>query len=353
MNTTGGSGAAVQVDGQVVHKFTSPQFFPKLLAEANWLRWVSESASSHISRRFPVILDFPSLDSPVLTMQLLKATDARSIIMEESFDVMPALRKAIRFAFFELGENQRTSPWNTGSWCAEHLRISLNKSEGLHPIVKGIRSSKYLDFGQGSQQNPLQFGCPDAQYYLEKSTPPWVQVIHGDLHLGNVLVGDDGLNFYFVDPRGEWGGRRHFDAAYDIAKLLHEPSYVAARTSASPFVIRLGSTVTKFRQAAPSPFAGRLAKLSRISMELARDACKGFESDDKLIAARSTLYTGVLLISILRFPHSISYDTSMLLTQGLRWMEAGISAITEEAGLEECFPVWEELHKTIPSRWND
>ena len=52
--------------------------------------------------------------------------------------------------------------------------------------------------------------------------------MHGDLHLGNLLVTPD-RRALWVDPRGRFGDSRAFDVAYDVAKLLHEPHYVAAR----------------------------------------------------------------------------------------------------------------------------
>lgn len=47
-------------------------------------------------------------------------------------------------------------------------------------------------------------------------------MIHGDLHLGNMLVSCEGRSLKLIDPRGKFGSLAgHGDRRYDIAKLMH------------------------------------------------------------------------------------------------------------------------------------
>ena len=47
-------------------------------------------------------------------------------------------------------------------------------------------------------------------------------IIHGDLHLGNMLVHSSGNGVKLIDPRGKFGSHvLHGDARYDTAKLMH------------------------------------------------------------------------------------------------------------------------------------
>jgi len=47
------------------------------------------------------------------------------------------------------------------------------------------------------------------------------QLIHGDTHLGNILVNNDDQDLYFIDPRGKFGDTLLFGLCeYDYAKLM-------------------------------------------------------------------------------------------------------------------------------------
>lgn len=47
-------------------------------------------------------------------------------------------------------------------------------------------------------------------------------IIHGDLHLGNMLVSSHGDTVKLIDPRGQFGKHvLHGDSRYDTAKLMH------------------------------------------------------------------------------------------------------------------------------------
>lgn len=47
-------------------------------------------------------------------------------------------------------------------------------------------------------------------------------IIHGDLHLGNMLISSEGNGVHLIDPRGSFGRHvLHGDRRYDLAKLMH------------------------------------------------------------------------------------------------------------------------------------
>ena len=47
-------------------------------------------------------------------------------------------------------------------------------------------------------------------------------IIHGDLHLANMLISSSGDGIKLVDPRGKFGRHViHGDSRYDMAKLMH------------------------------------------------------------------------------------------------------------------------------------
>lgn len=67
--------------------------------------------------------------------------------------------------------------------------------------------------------------------FMSRMTPPWLALVHGDLHFNNILL-DDRLpkvvRFRLIDPKAsrKWGPDRlgYDDPAYDFGKLLQSAS---------------------------------------------------------------------------------------------------------------------------------
>jgi hypothetical protein len=56
--------------------------------------------------------------------------------------------------------------------------------------------------------------------HLKNNNRDYYNIIHGDTHLGNIILDKDG-NLYFIDPRGYFGETKLFGLyEYDYAKLL-------------------------------------------------------------------------------------------------------------------------------------
>jgi aminoglycoside phosphotransferase (APT) family kinase protein len=180
--------------------------------------------------------------------------------------------------------------------------------------------------------NVLALGLDQVASHLDECKPPYTMKIHGDLHLGNVLIDADREEFSLIDPRGEWAGHETYDPAYDIAKLLHERHYVGA----------IGAC--RVPHAAHS--GGWLLSLAKLSHLLAIAASERASAADPHIAARATLFTGIQLISILRLEHSTSFNARALWRAGNCWLGAGAWAMADRWSLQQCADMWKWLLTT-------
>jgi hypothetical protein len=160
---------------------------------------------------------------------------------------------------------------------------------------------------------------------IRELQPPQTSILHGDLHLGNVLASSSTGRFVFVDPRGGWSGRLTFDPAYDIAKLLHEPHFLAAQVD---LMSRQSKALVEF------------------SEELAAHSAGLLEPTDPLIGARATLLTGVHLVSLLRFPHTVRYNVRTLISGALAWLMAGLDAAAAGSSTAMLRQVWSGLNSS-------
>jgi len=65
-----------------------------------------------------------------------------------------------------------------------------------------------------------------TSHHAAAALPQYLTVVHGDLHLSNILEGGGQLGFLYVDPRIQWDGLRidkfgFGDPIYDMATMLH------------------------------------------------------------------------------------------------------------------------------------
>lgn len=78
-----------------------------------------------------------------------------------------------------------------------------------------INGKRYISVGE--MINTIQRAVWWAVQPIKKAP-----IIHGDLHLGNMLVSSGGENVKLIDPRGSFGKYTlNGDVRYDIAKLMH------------------------------------------------------------------------------------------------------------------------------------
>ncbi len=90
-------------------------------------------------------------------------------------------------------------------------------------VFRDIINAEHITInGRHFQNIPAIIGCIKTRRELiEVLAPPFISMIHGDLHFQNVLVDLEGKsksNFILMDPKGEVGGS---DPFYDLGKLWH------------------------------------------------------------------------------------------------------------------------------------
>lgn len=348
---TGGSGAAVRIGPHAVVKVAAAGEAAKLDAEARWLvRITGADVPPRVRRHFPAVLRSPGNGRDELVLQRLPGVDARSAVLSGGASADRALALAgdvVRFAFGDLAAlDVRRPGWPTGRWCAEHLRTGLDRARRVHPAVDRVLGAQRVRVAGADLPNPLRDGGRSLGRLLASLRPPRTLLLHGDLHLGNVLVDQRAGDFFLIDPRGGWGGEPTFDPAYDIAKLLHETHYVSVRQELPAMLFTdAGGRVDFAHAPLPVPVAAaeRLARLAVAGTSLATTACRVLRREDPELCARATLLTGVLLVTVLRLPHTVGYQWSTLLAHGLAWLAAGEQAVTRGYGLERCTRLWRAL----------
>jgi len=323
----------------------------KLTAEERWLQWVgSLSRPPAFRSRFPAVLERSEAADGTLLLQRLPGTDARTLTLAEPGRTTRRLAEsAVRFAFQDLAElGVREPGWDTGAWCAGHLDDSLERSAHHHPPLEFLQRADRVVLGGLPVANPLSLDGGVVQERVRALRAARTQVIHGDLHLGNMLIDEENDAFYLLDPRGGWSGKHTFDPAYDVAKLLHEAHYLCARwgqPTGRPVPARGELRFPAAGPGARTPHPS-LRRLAHFNTRLAASACHHLNADPG-VAARATLLTGVLLLSVLRFPHTVSYQWGTLLAHGLAWLGVGLRATEGGYTLRESRAEWIRLGRLV------
>lgn len=89
-------------------------------------------------------------------------------------------------------------------------------------VFKTKQRLKTLDFFTSKEKSKL-INISKALYKNSKS----VKLIHGDLHLGNIIFDFNKNKFVFLDPRGSFGlSKSSGDIQYDLCKLYHSLPYM-------------------------------------------------------------------------------------------------------------------------------
>jgi hypothetical protein len=354
----GGSGTAIIFDGDFVHKTARSNGLQKLLAEGTWLLWVtSQTSRPDLHAHFPQVCELPTARRPTLTLRRVSGSCAREAILTgPTAETQVLISRAATVAFDAVPALATARPsWDTGSWCADHFANSIAGAQIIHPWLDAVSSARRVILSDDAAfPNPLLHNGKVVIELLRTLRPPRSKALHGDFHLGNVIVDANKSTFHLLDPRGGWGNKWTFDPAYDVGKLLHEPHYVVARASVARVQLdaHSSSIVLSPKAARDASSLIELRRLADLNATLAATACRHMSADDPLVAARATLLTGVQLISILRLPHTVGYCAETLLAHGITWLEAGIRAVSCGYGLGRCQRLWTNLlGQTYPAAW--
>lgn len=342
-----GSGALINVGTRVVTKSSGPEEVEKLQNEAEWLSVISD-APEHIRSHFPRVFALPTHQSPTIRMQKLPGRTGREMALLASPDVRNAAGRAVRFAVDELFlHRQSASTPTVMDWYMQHVSTSLRQALHARPHLNDVLTARYLRMHDGVVENPLYAGTRLIRAAIDAFVVPNIGLVHGDLHLGNLLVDRDADTFYWIDPRGRFGASILFDPAYDVAKLLHESLYVAARARAAEIRLRIdGDACVVETVHLDGKALATLGHLTKLSLELASLAARA-RSTDLQCAARATFVTGLLFVSMLRLQSLDGREWQTILGYGLQWLRAGIEAIQRSYGFGRCYELWRNLHMDL------
>jgi hypothetical protein len=315
----------------------------KIDDERRWLQWIAATADPDLRACF-VGVDPRHCAPGVLAMPWVDGANARSLALASVID-HDVVRRAVHQGAVALFRTGREAPDDSvWRWWADQLGRRADLAHQRRRTVPGVFRARHVRLAGGMVPNPLLGGLGPVTDLLRRHPPTAVGPIHGDLHLGNLIVTPDRRGIW-VDPRGRFGRGRAFDLAYDVAKLLHEPHYVAARARAMRTRLAIvGDEVVATTVRAPSDDDRRVVgPLAETSRTLAGSVCRALGTDDPLLAARATLYVGLLFVTVLPFAVLVDSEWETMLLSGFLWLTAGLTALRQGWGLALCETVWSDL----------
>lgn len=315
----------------------------KIDDERRWLDWVAQSCAPDLARSFVAVVAAGCTPGS-LAMPWVDGANARALALTGVVD-HELLRDAVHQAAVTLFHTGRVVGGDlVASWWGTQLRHRLALARERGRAVPGLCDASRLRLPGGVVANAAHGGFELAVEALRRHPPTSLGPVHGDLHLGNLLVTPD-RRAVWVDPRGRFGEGHEFDVAYDVAKLLHEPHYVAARARA--LCTRLSVTGDEVvAEALRTPTAGERATLQPLadqSLALASYVCGRYGATDPYVAARATLYVGLLFVTVLPFDVLVDGEWEAMLVSGLLWLLAGLRALRDGLGLAHCQALWGAL----------
>lgn len=315
----------------------------KIDDERRWLEWVSTTCDPTLAASF-VAVDTEGCSPGSLAMPWLDGPNARALALAGVVD-HELLRHAVHQAAVTLFATGRVAGGDgVLRWWSDQLRHRLALAQQRGRAVPGLADAPRLRLTGGVVPNPAHGGFHPAVEALRLRLPTALGPVHGDLHLGNLLVTPD-RRAVWVDPRGRFGDGLAFDVAYDVAKLLHEPHYVAARARAlcTRLVVADGEVVAEPLRSPTAEEQAVLRPLSEQSLALASFVCGRYGAADPYVAARATLYVGLLFVTVVPFDVLVDGEWEAMLVSGLLWLLAGLRAMRDRLGLAHCRALWEAL----------
>ena len=196
----------------------------KLINEISWLLQLPAA----LRRHFPVVRNYQLNASTVFyDMEFYPFSSLSDLILEGVISSEEVLRKVTRVLTFYvekvIAHGQSPSP---GDYAVRtmipKIRQRLDETRRESPEVftpLTMAASIYVNGKRYRRNIPCAAGQRRTIGRDQKVLqPPYLTLVHGDLHFGNMLTPvDDDEGFILLDNRGDLRG----DPMYDIAKILH------------------------------------------------------------------------------------------------------------------------------------
>lgn len=222
-----GSYAKLKIVGELVRKEASKKGVGKLVDEIKWINSLPEDLKKH----FPEIIRY-DIDSEIVfsEMRHYPMNTLRRLIMEKNISVKEALKQLEIIFDFMFDKIYTIYPKEDTTNLIEDVFFNraknrLGEMRGLSPIFKRVLDTKKIILNGKEYDHilPVLNRLEHDENLKRVLHPPYLSYIHGDLHLGNILVDKgDPHKFILIDPRGRvYGGGVGGDYAYDLGKVWH------------------------------------------------------------------------------------------------------------------------------------
>lgn len=259
----GGSFASLN-SRTVVRKSAKDQGVEKIINEIEWL----ETFSDLVPGVFPEVVSKKiSEDHAWFEMPFYPLQSLRSLLMtgELSPKEATAIMSSIMELMFEKIYTRETEKFTFEHFIEIHLKRFLDRIDTASddPFFNSIRNQDVISVNGKklpTWKTEREWLTQNAEKFYEKYSPHSLCVIHGDLHLQNILIDTTNNNFILADPRGDLNGS---DISYDLGKILHSVNglydfihtdqYTLKRCSSSEidYCWSNPNAVERFREALP------------------------------------------------------------------------------------------------------
>ncbi|MEI8344777.1 MAG: aminoglycoside phosphotransferase family protein, partial [Candidatus Omnitrophota bacterium] len=193
----------------------------KLVNEINWMLHLPKDLKPY----FPEVSAYDMTAETVFCEMPFygKMMTLTQAIMEgrmSAEEIMPILRRVISFASNQMGAAERQEPpADYLGFIVDKIRRRILETRQKAPAVfNDLVEAKTITINGREYDNilPLLRRLEGDESLRRMVQPPFFSLIHGDLHLDNILVDEKGHLILF-DPRGDAAG----DLIYDLGKILH------------------------------------------------------------------------------------------------------------------------------------
>lgn len=194
----------------------------KLIKEINWLLGLKGEVKSY----FPQVLNFDvESDLVFYEMPFYEMPTLTQWILDEGMDAATIIRKLNSILSFYLGQlithRQQIPPADyIEKFLIQKIRDRIAETQRKAPLVfTDLIAAETLVINGKQYKNilPLLDKITSDSKILTILQPPFLTLIHGDLHLDNILINFKTDQFILLDSRGDHVG----DPVYDVAKILH------------------------------------------------------------------------------------------------------------------------------------